>query len=249
MSEYRLDMENELKQSPIEGSDFSSRIEKVIARHKRHLDISRRTKWFRMGYAALLIAALLAIAIITLPLSNPSLNEKTATNSVLPLVEGNGIQIMPEDFLLYRDNMEEASKQPNLTSIPISDEQIIDNLIMDALTVQYAIKLGIVALPAEIDKEIAFQRDSLEQASEDNPVKELMENRIKRSGLTEDAFWNSDLVRKAYENTILSGKLFTKLREDGTIISGDGAEIGVFKKNLLAANIHKLTIHWSTVGK
>jgi hypothetical protein len=248
MDQYRLDMENELKKSPINDAAILSHAEKVIARHTSYVKRTQKSKRLRLGYAVVLFVGLIAIAITSNPLSETIFHQSTSTDSEIPLVEGDGIRIMPEEFELYKANIKEVNNQPNATPMTVSDEQIIDNLIIDKLLVQYAKKFDIVVSPSEIDKEIAFQRDSLEKAPNDNPIRELMANRIKRSGLSEDAFWDSELVRTNYENSILVGKMFTKLIADGTIKRvGDGSEFAKFREELLAKNKQNLKINWSTV--
>ncbi|KIL37018.1 hypothetical protein SD71_04905 [Cohnella kolymensis] len=246
MDQYRLDLETKLQQSPIDDSTILSHVDKVVARHEKHLEKSRRPVRFRLGYLTVFVIGLIAIGMTVSPLSD-LFHGKTATKAEMPLVEGEGIRIMPEEFLLYKANIEEVNKQPNATPINISDEQIIDNMITDELTVQYAKKLGIVATKEEIDKEIAFQRDALQQSPKDNPIRDIMANRIKRSGLSEDEFWESEMTRRYYEKAILGGKLASKLAKDRIVKIGDGSGCVNFTKELLAKNKDKLTINWSVL--
>jgi hypothetical protein len=248
MDQYRFDLETELKQSPINDAAILSSVGKVISRHKKHLEKSQRRNRFRAGYVTLLFIGLIAIVITVTPLWETIFHAKTAATSELPLVEGDGIRIMPEEFLLYKSGVDLSNQQPGVSKMNVTDAQIVDNLITEPLTVQYAKKLGLTVSSEEIDKEIAFQRNSLIQAPKDNPIKELMVKRIKLNGLTEDEFWGSELVRTKYENTILVGKMFTKLVADGTFKKqSDGSEFTKFKEELLHANKDKLSINWSTI--
>ncbi|TJY40856.1 hypothetical protein E5161_16185 [Cohnella pontilimi] len=247
MAQYRLDLENELKQSPIDDSAIFSSIEKVTARHNKHLEKSKRRALLTISFTALLLIGVIALLALG-PLSETFFHTKTANTAETPLVEGDGIRIMPEEFFLYKSGVALGNQQPGLSKINVTDEQIVENLIMGQLTVRYAKKLGLTVSPKELDKEISFQRDSLKQASNDNPVKQVMAKRIEQSGLTEDEFWRSELIRRKYEESILKGKLYTKLIQDGTIKSGDGSEFGEFQKKLLAEKKEKLTINWSTVS-
>lgn len=168
-----------------------------------------------------------------------SLNEQKAKTDAPLLVEGEGIRIDAERFIFYKKNLElihSLQKGPMLT-----DSQIIDEMIKKELAVQYAKKLGFKVSPQEIDEVVRFERESLKNADSDSDfVKELMKNRIRITGMTEDEFWNSDLVRNHYEESLLIAKLASHIAEGK--INGI-TNLNEFQNELLASSKNKLKIN------
>lgn len=161
------------------------------------------------------------------------------------LVHGGGIEIPLERFVFYRENVDLISQLGPYAQPKLSDEAILDNMIKDELAVQYAKALGLNVSPQEVDDVVQLQRSLLEQTDDQNGyvIKELMANRIKITGLTEDQFWNSSEVREMYEKALLRSKLANKLVEEGTI--KDVMDFTRFKENLYAEKKGDLHINYS----
>lgn len=146
------------------------------------------------------------------------------------LVEGKDISISVEKFLLYKSNIEEINQ---LTNQPVpSDDDLLKELIKEQLVNHYAKELGIVATQDEIMKAINEQREMYENpesymgenAENNKLVKSLMENRIRASGLTNEEYWESDMVKSRYEEAILKSKLYEQLSKENVVNSLDDFE-------------------------
>lgn len=167
-----------------------------------------------------------------------------------PLVEGAGIKIPAERFIFFKKNAELVnSLQSNSFQTAVTnDEDIINELIATDLSLQYAKNLGLNATTEEIDNAIEYERAALDDPDPaNNFVKEIMENRIRITGLSEDEFWESEETRYNYEKAIIIGKLATKLIDDGEI--QDISEFSDFQKDLLNATKSKLKINTEVIEK
>ena len=170
------------------------------------------------------------------------------------LVQGDGFQIDAKQFVFYKSNLEMIAQLENQPKIVLSDDQIIDNLIIEELTAQYAKQQGITASAQEISDEISKERAALHDPKNVDPkngntknkiVFEIMKNRIRITGLTEDQFWQSAEIRGSYERAILIGKLYVKLQSEGKIKSMQ--DFQTFKSNLLEQNRSKVKIYKDTI--
>ncbi|MDR0267083.1 hypothetical protein [Paenibacillus sp.] len=159
---------------------------------------------------------------------------------VAPLVHGGDFQISKQDFIFYKSNMEMINKLQNISSlksVSLSDDSLIGEMVKKEVTVSYAKKLGLEVTPQEVDAVIQQERSFLNDPSitgeNNDTVREIMKNRIRITGLSEDEFWNSDQTRKEYEKALLIGKLFDKLVADGEIEKDNGADFGNYQKKIL----------------
>ncbi|BFH65377.1 hypothetical protein [Paenibacillus azoreducens] len=175
---------------------------------------------------------------------DPDQNHQNSAVPV-PLVQGEDFQISKQEFIFYKSNLELINKLQN-HQISISDDALIDNMVKKKLTVSYAKNLGLKVTPEEVDAVIERERSSLSDSSikgrNNETVRELMKQRIRITGLSEDEFWNSDQTKKEYEKALLIGKLFDKLAAEGKI-GKEGADFESFQKNLLESSVGKLTIN------
>ncbi|MFC5407025.1 SurA N-terminal domain-containing protein [Cohnella soli] len=248
IDQYRTDMEKKLKISPIDDSAILRLTTELCERHIKSVEKTKKRWIYRLGYLIVMVVCLAAVIVSTNPFSVNTAKQRENTQNEIPLVEGDGFQIMPAEFFLYKANVEEINNNPKSTPMILSDEQIVNNMITEKLLVLNAKKRGLKVSPAEVDKEIEFQRNALEKAATDNPIREIMNNRIKRSGFFEAEFWTSDEIRGYYENALLVGKLFSALAADGTIKSiGNGSEVAKYKEEILSKYKNTLVINWSAL--
>lgn len=135
-------------------------------------------------------------------------------------ITNSDIAINKEEFVFYKHNVDLTNTLSN-NSASLSNEQLIDNLLINELTAQEALKQGVTVSEAELDEAIKYQRDAYNNFTPTNKdqeiVMELMKNRIRITGLTEEEFWNSDFVRESYRKSILGGKLMYELLSKGTL--------------------------------
>lgn len=125
---------------------------------------------------------------------------------------------------------------------------LLMNFIKSELTVQNAKNLGLEATAQEITDVIAVEKAALNDPNldpENYLVKELMSNRIRITGLTEDEFWNSEETRYGYEKAILIGKLYDQLVKEGTL--NNIAEFNEYQTGLLNASQDKLEINYAAI--
>ncbi|WP_438351250.1 hypothetical protein ACP8HI_11740 [Paenibacillus sp. FA6] len=197
-----------------------------------------------ISISAGLFAVLLTGSLLYSQSINPKEKVKNGFDSSqasLPLVVGDGIEITADRFILYKKNAE-------LVQTPLSDDEIINELIKKELSIQYAENLGLEVVAQEIDDVIAYERAALNDPNLDpdnNVVKELMSNRIRITGLTEDEFWNTEETRYGYESAIFLGKLFEHLVEEGNI--KDMTEFNEFQIGLLNDSQDKLQINYDVI--
>ncbi|MCM3130371.1 SurA N-terminal domain-containing protein [Paenibacillus provencensis] len=127
------------------------------------------------------------------------------------------LKVDVEDFVFYKANAQLVAELKN-TEVP-SDQSLIDNMLKDKLTAYEAIQQGITVSDEEVQKEIDFQRDVFENqmdlsSPEVQDVYDMMKNRIRIIGLSEEEFWKADFVKQGYKEALLEGKLMNSLRGD-----------------------------------
>lgn len=156
------------------------------------------------------------------------------------VAEGPGFNITKERFLLYKQNHE--IQIDLLQTKRMSDNEIIDELIKKELTILDAKKRGVTVSDDEIDEMIQFQRASLNDGRGDSYelIKELMLNRIRITGMSDDEFWSSELVWNEYRDSIYVGKLSTLLMSEGEVAGMVGFDD--YQEKLLEANKGKVKI-------
>jgi len=179
------------------------------------------------------------------------MNSQAKSSSSIPLVEGDGLRIMPEKYVFFKNSMELINSLQNDKSnqITLTDEEIINNLATEELTVKYAKEMGITVSNEEINEVINNERKALSQENDpDNDlVRELMKNRIKITGMSEDEFWNSEMARDNYERAILLGKLMDELIKNKAITNARDFED--FKSKLFEKKKNNLKINKEAIIK
>lgn len=145
------------------------------------------------------------------------------------------LSITPEQFLFYKMNIELFHHVTDSSSAIPNDQQLLDNLLKKKLVVQKALELGITVEDQEVEDYIAEQKNIYEQfqAEEqgDRIAYEFMKNRIRITGLSEEQFWNSNVIRETYYEAILGSKLRAKLLADGTL--SEPEQFNQFQEELL----------------
>jgi len=127
--------------------------------------------------------------------------------------EIDGITIDQDRFLFYKANIELTYALNGNKPVP-NDDELLSNLIQEDRIVQKAIQRGIIVSDQELQEAIDYQRelyDNYDPLDKDQElVHELMSNRIRITGLSDDDFWASDLVKDGYKKAILKSKLMTE---------------------------------------
>jgi len=181
--------------------------------------------------AVILIGVVAAVTVIA---------TKTTTSSELSLtqkhlVEGPGFVIEKERFEFYKANVIMANELQHQGQVP-SDRELLDVLIKNELAIQDAKKKGITVTSEEVEDVIQFQRTTLESPNYEGDNKELvqnlMENRIKATGLTKDEFWASQETKKYYEKALYVSNLYKYLTRETEI--GTLEQFEIYKDELLS---------------
>lgn len=188
------------------------------------------------------IVVLVCLAAVLLLLTMFIIDSRSGDNKQPLLVEGQGVAITVERFHSYKANAELAATVSDF-AVP-SDEEILEELTATELSVAYARDKGLTATKEEIDSVIANERAALMDADSENELAaELMQRRIDKTGLTEEAFWSSEETRANYERAVLLGELAALLIDEGSI--GDYFEFGNFQRELLERRRDNIRTDWS----
>lgn len=168
------------------------------------------------------------------------------------LVEGENVEISLERFIFYKHNVElinELNKLNGYEGKPFSDRELIYELIKKDLTVQYAKEQGIEVSEDEVTNYIEEQRkwlyDPNVPGENKKIVQELMANRIKLTGLTEDEYWKSEDTRLEYEKVLYIHKVIGELMEQGKVKAP--ADFERFQDELLQKHQDKFEVNWSLI--
>lgn len=163
------------------------------------------------------------------------------------------IEISKSEFDFYKVNIK-LINQLNATldnssykiaSLP-TDQDLIDEMLKKRISVQHAKETGITVTEGEVKEVINREENMLNSEDVDAQnqaiIREIMDQRIKLTGLSEEEFWDSDLVFKEYENTLFIDKLYNKLIGEKVINDIQGFED--FQNNLLKEykNIHSIDV-------
>ncbi|NMO98062.1 hypothetical protein [Paenibacillus lemnae] len=175
----------------------------------------------------LIPAAVVCVLTVTISLVYASsINSNTALGSPTDQIHAepnqyiasfDTVKIDTADFLFYKTNAQRAAELNN-AEMP-SDQHLINNMLKDKITAYEAVQQGITVSDEEVQQEIDFQRDvfenQMEQTSpEAQEVYDMMKNRIRITGLSEEEFWDADFVKQVYKEALLEGKLMNALRGD-----------------------------------
>ncbi|MCM3783650.1 SurA N-terminal domain-containing protein [Neobacillus mesonae] len=189
----------------------------------------------RIIIALIVFVCALTVLIFTFDNLKQTLNGFTSADGGSQIIaQTKDIQITQEQFEFYKSAAEAADSLNTPVQSP-SDEELIHNLFISELTALEAGKQGITVSDTEVNEQIEFQRTSFENhkpvTEEEKLVYELMENRIRNTGLSEDEFWNHDLVMEEYKKSLLSAKLMKHLAANEEI--ADAGEFTDYKEQLL----------------
>ncbi|MBJ6359875.1 hypothetical protein ACFOQM_00870 [Paenibacillus sp. GCM10012307] len=154
-----------------------------------------------------------------------------------PLVQGKGIEIERKEFLFYKFNVHLTnSLREEPLDIPDGAE-LLDQMVKKRLYVQQAIERGITVPDTEVDDFISVQQDMLGSYEPDNKedqlLAEVLRNRIRITGLSDEEFWQSDAIRQEYRAVFLAGKHSDAIVSDGTVQDRSGIDAYIddlFKK-------------------
>lgn len=173
---------------------------------------------------------------------------KDTTGIEIPLVKGEGFQISAKDFSFYKGNLEllyKLDKKP----LRLDDSNLIDEMVKKELLVKRAEKLGMTVSKQEVDSVIEKERNAFNDPAisgkNNDTVKEIMKNRIRITGFSDDEFWNSEDIRKQYEKSIIIGKLYDHLISTKEI--KDMQDFLQYQNTLLLTEKGKYSIHTSTI--
>lgn len=133
------------------------------------------------------------------------------------------IEISESEFEFYKANIKLINQlnkaEGNFsfqTGIP-SDQELVDEMLKKRLSVQYARNSGITVDEDEIIEVVNREKSILNSSNLDIEnqalIQEIMKQRIKLTGLSEEDFWKSDFVQKEYESVLYIDKLFKDLIE------------------------------------
>lgn len=158
------------------------------------------------------------------------------------IISGGDIEISKSEFYFYKVNIKLInqlnatldSTSYTIASLP-TDQELIDEMLKKRISVQHSKEIGITVTEGEV-KEVINREESMlnsEEVDAQNQaiIREIMDQRIKLTGLSEEEFWDSDLVFKEYENTLYIDKLYNKLI--GEKVIGDIQGFEEFQNNLL----------------
>jgi hypothetical protein len=166
---------------------------------------------------------------------------------VVPLVQANDFQISPKQFTFYKSNLELLNKLQGKSNA--SDNELINEMVKQELAVQYAKKAGLTVSEDEISQGIEKEKSSLNDPTlNDNnslTVKELMKNRIRITGLTEDQFWNSIDTREEYKKAFLLAKLANQLIAQNKVRTMQ--DFSAFKDDLLQKSNGTFSINLTSI--
>ncbi len=179
---------------------------------------------------------------------NQSLLVQSDSKNANLVVNGKGVQISDEDYNFYKENVKliqqlnnQQSAGTQLNSLVANtsstdNADLLNQLLADQLAVKYAKDNGISVTSAEVQQVIDHERSVLynPDVQGDNKalVQEIMANRIRITGLSEEQFWKSSEIQTQYSKLIYLNKLYEKLMSEGKI--KDSSDFDKFKTDLLA---------------
>lgn len=158
------------------------------------------------------------------------------------IISEDDIEISKSEFDSYKVNIK-LMNQLNATSDNSSDktanlptdQELLDEMLKKRISVQHAKEIGITVTEGEVKEVINREKSMLnsEEVDAQNQaiIREIMDQRIKLTGLSEEEFWDNDLVFKEYEKTLYIDKLYNKLIGEKVINDIQGFE--EFQNNLL----------------
>ncbi|MEK5476966.1 SurA N-terminal domain-containing protein [Paenibacillus sp. FSL R5-0407] len=169
------------------------------------------------------------------------------------IISEGDIVISKPEFDFYKVNIKLMNQlnatldnsSDKIASLP-RDQELIDEMLKKRISVQHAKEIGITVTEGEVKEVINREKNMLnsEEVDAQNQaiIREIMDQRIKLTGLSEEEFWDSDLVFKEYEKTLYIDKLYNKLIGEKVINDIQGFE--EFQINLLKEykNSHSINL-------
>ncbi|MDR6550934.1 hypothetical protein [Paenibacillus qinlingensis] len=206
--------------------------------------LSQSTTLFRKKTITLLIALCLILVIPTVSyaISGISIGELFAEmklkinqherdeNKTVAIVEG--VNILVKDFVFYKANLELIWKL-NDVNVSETNMDLLMDMIKEQLIVQYALEKGYSVSNEEINIYILNLKNQLNQPDAPREMKEIMANRIKLTGLSEEDYWKSPDTIKAYRDLLLKDKVGKNLNMNVTDYDKFKEEIWVKKKDAI----------------
>lgn len=132
-------------------------------------------------------------------------NNATLKDTSKVLVTVNGVNITQEQIDMTRVNSIFSEKE--------AIEKAIDNELLFEKAKDLKISVSDKEAKAEAKKQRNLYEDMLKTADNKNEIRTAMDNIIKKSGLTEDEYWNTYAVQ-GYKNALIIGKTREKLGVD-----------------------------------
>lgn len=188
-----------------------------------------------------------------------SLQTQNVTNSLIaekPLVDSKNFKIYSSDFNFYKKNVDLLQELNNISNTQgvtanvsndtyLTDTILIKQLIKEKLAIEYAKKIKIFVTDQELNNIIEKEKKALYDVNVEGQnkelVQELMSNRIRITGLTEEEFWKSEKTKQQYSDSIYLSKLYNTLYQKGEI--KDTEDFDKFQDNLLNKNINEYKIN------
>lgn len=169
-------------------------------------------------------------------------NQNSSMSKSNFVVSGGDIEISKSEFDFYKVNLKLInqlnatldSSSYKIASLP-TDQELIDEMLKKRISVQHAKQIGITVTEGEVKEVVNREKKMLNSEDVDVQnqalIREIMHQRINLTGLSEEEFWDSDLVFKEYESTLYIDKLFNKLISEKEI--SDIQDFEKFQNNLL----------------
>lgn len=137
-----------------------------------------------------------------------------------------GIAVEQEEFRVSKENRRLVQSMGG-TSIQLTDKQVIESLLTTKLISQEARRRGITIPEEDIDKEINFQKETIEQVDqldEDGQwmKEQLLNKTIELRGMTEEEYWYDEKTRQHYHEAALGGELMLQMTESGEVAGMQG---------------------------
>jgi hypothetical protein len=173
-------------------------------------------------------------------------DEENVQNSVA-IATGDSFKIEAGEFKLYKANLQFIAKMNNV-DFNFTNEEILKMMAKDRLIVQYAKDNGISVTNQEVDSYIKQTRNGLQSDEAPAEFKEIMKNRIRISGLTEEQFYNSPEIRQSYERLLYGNKVAKMLSSQGRL-TNPLQDYEKFKEELWNKSKDKIKINRNALNK
>ena len=140
--------------------------------------------------------------------------EKLTADKKAPILakdSQNKVKVMAEEFVKYKANKEFMS-QMNGQKLAQSNQELLEEMLKNELVIEHALSLGVTVSEDELTSYINQEREILMDPNLDKNMKKILENLIKKSGLTEEEYWKSEETRELYKRNLITTKLALQLQ-------------------------------------